>query len=335
MFYVNNKEIFLYYMCKQNTIKKINMKLLENILLATDFSKPAENIVGTALFWASSFRSKITLIHVLPENIKNEKVVTMLSEAAKKMLAETRGNIKDKGIKTDKPILKFGKNFAKITKSAIKTNANLIIIGSGEKSKNDVFQLGTIADKIVRKSVKPVLVVKNNNPIPVKKIICPIDFSSDSKRALKNAIILALRFRAVLNVVSVYEVAYTGSLKLNIDWQKERERARKEHMEEFNSFVGKINFLGLNWKKEILGGDPAIEIIKAIKRHESDLLIMGTSGKTGLNRLLLGSVTEKVIRKVPCSFITIKSENIIKMKKNSPDIERMYGAMQYIKDSFL
>ncbi len=59
------------------------------------------------------------------------------------------------------------------------------MIGSGEKSKNDIFRLGTTAEKIIRKSDKPVWVVKKDNPLNVKNILCPVDFSPESKRALK------------------------------------------------------------------------------------------------------------------------------------------------------
>ena len=68
-----------------------------------------------------------------------------------------------------------------------------------------------------------------------------------------------------------------------------------------------------------------------------DLLIMGTSGRSGLNRLVLGSVAEKVVREVPCSFLTLKSKDIITLpsETNISDIDKHYNmAMQLMEDGF-
>ena len=68
-----------------------------------------------------------------------------------------------------------------------------------------------------------------------------------------------------------------------------------------------------------------------------DLLIMGTSGRTGLNRMFMGSITEKVVREVPCSFLTLKSEDIISLQLEThiKDIEQLHStAMELIEDGF-
>ena len=314
------------------------MILLEKILLATDFSKSSNNVVGNAIVLAKTFQSKITLVHVLPDNIKNEKARLLLNEAAIKQLGEINDWIKSEGIKTAMPVLEYGSHFDKIIQTADSINANMILIGAGEKLKNDVFQLGTTAEKIIRKSNKPVGVVKNDNPLKIENILCPVDFSPESKRALKNAIIIARRFKAELIIFSVNQVAYSGSLRLKIDWDEQNEYERSEHLKEFNSFLENFNLGDLCWDKEIRRGDPATEILRATSRFKSDLLIMGTTGKTGLSRIMMGSVTEKVIREVPCSFMTLKTKDIIELHLETEirDIESHYSvAIQLIKDGFL
>lgn len=314
------------------------MNLLEKILLATDLSKSSKNVVENAIGLAKIFRSKIILIHVLPDDIKNEKARLLLDEAAIKRLGAINDRIISKGIKTAKPILEYGNYFDKIIQTADSINANMILIGAGEKLKNDIFQLGTTAEKIIRKSVKPVWIIKNDNPLKIENILCPVDFSPESERALKNAIIIARRFKAELVILSVYKVAYSGSLRLQIAWDEQNEYVRSEHKKEFNLFLDKFNMTDLSWDKEIRGGDPATEILQAISRDEFGLLIMGTTGKTGLGRIMMGSVTEKVTREVPCSFITLKTKDIIELqlKTEIRDIESHYGvAMELIKDGFL
>jgi len=88
-------------------------------------------------------------------------------------------------------------------------------------------------------------------------------------------------------------------------------------------FLERFHFDGVNWSKEIRKGNAATEILESIKNHDADLLIIGTSGKKGLNKFIMGSVTEKVVREVPCSFITMKAEDFIELKieKSIQDID--------------
>jgi nucleotide-binding universal stress UspA family protein len=237
------------------------MTLLKKVLLATDFSKSCENVVKNTIGLAKTIQSKIILIHVLPDDIKNEKARLLLNEAAIKHLEVINDRIKSEGIKTDEPILEYGIHYDKIIQTADNINANVILIGSGEKLKNDVFQLGTTAEKIIRRSDKPVWVVKKDNPLNIKNIFCPIDFSPESERALKNAITITRRFKAKLIIFSVYELYYSGLLKIKLDWDKENENLRSEHLKNFNSFLEDFNLIDLNWDKEIQSGDPATEIL--------------------------------------------------------------------------
>jgi universal stress protein E len=324
---------------KQNSLnkKKGNMNLLGKILLATDFSESSDNVIENAVELAKTFQSKIILLHVLPDDIKNEKAKQLLNQAATAQLKSVTEKINSAGVETEKSILEYGHHFDKINQVADTVNANIILVGSGEKMEKDAYKLGTTAEKIIQKSNKPVWVVKKDMPLSVKNILCPVDFSTESKRALENAIILARRFKAKLTIFSVYENYYSSSLRSKVNWEELNEFASSDHMNELDSFLGNFNLTDLDWQKEIIGGNPATEILEAISRNQSDLLIMGTTGKSGLSRFLMGSVTEKVIRGVPCSFITQKSEGFIDLKLESKirDIKSHFDvAKQLMKDGF-
>jgi len=117
----------------------------------------------------------------------------------------------------------------------------------------------------------------------------------------------------------------------------ENELRYKLHKEAFDDFLKEFNLTDLTYTKETPRGKPAEEILGALSRNFIDLLIMGTTGRTGLNRVLMGSVTEKVVREVPCSFLTLKSEDVIALQfeNNLRDIEQLYGtAMKLMEDGF-
>jgi nucleotide-binding universal stress UspA family protein len=313
------------------------MKLIEKILLAQDFGKSSENVVSTAIEFAKIFHSEVIPVHVLPNDLMNEKVKILVKEAAMKKLVETADLIKSEGVKAGEPILAFGSPHDAIVSAANEINANLILTGSGETQKGDKFLLGTSTKGIIQKSEKPVFVVKEDVALNVQHILCPVDFSKNSKRALKNAITMSHRFKAELTVLSVCELPSLSWFSSEHDWGEENDKRYEEHKKLFDEFLKDFNFSGLTWAKETSKGNPATEILNAITGKIVDLLIMGTSGKSGLNRLVMGSVAEKVVREVPCSFLMIKSEDIISLPLETEisDIDKHYNlAMQLMEDGF-
>lgn len=234
-------------------------------------------------------------------------------------------------------MLEYGPPHDGIVKASIKINANLILCGSGESLQGGGVHLGTTTERIIQKSEKPVFVVKTGVPFNVHHILCPVDFSKASERALKNAITMTRRFRAELTVLSVCEVQGSSWFTSEKDREEENNSRLARHDEKFDTFLKKFNLSDLNWTKETSKGNPAVEIRSTISRKMIDLLVMGTVGRTNLNRLIIGSVTEKVVREVPCSFITLKSEDIITLQlaTNIRDIETLYNtSLQLVEDGF-
>ena len=314
------------------------MKILRKILLATDFSKCSENTIKNAIEIAKLFESKIILIHVLPDEIHDDKVKTMIRSAADRELNLVKEKIEKVGVETDKPILKYGKHYDKIIQVANKEDVNFIMIGAGEKIKKDIFKLGTTAEKLVRRSDKPVLVVKKgSNFKSIKSILCPVDFSEESGLALENSIKIARRYNAKLNILGVLEQHNRGYKGLKLKWNELNELGRENFKKEMDTFLEDFNLIDVNWKVIIKTGDPAKKILSTIKRKNTDLLVMGSSGKSSFHRMIMGSVTEKVIREVPCSFFTLKTENVITLniENRIRDIEEHFtDAKQLVKDGF-
>jgi universal stress protein E len=187
------------------------------------------------------------------------------------------------------------------------------------------------------KSEKPVLVIKEGMPLNVQHILCPVDFSKTSKRALKNAITMAHRFKAELTILSVCELQSSSWFTSETDKDLENDSRCATHKEKFENFLKDFNLSDLKCNKETRRGNPAEEILNTVSGKMIDLLVMGTTGKTGFSRLVIGSVTEKAIREVPCSFITLKSEDLItlQLETNIRDIENHYNAgKQLMEDGF-
>ena len=282
------------------------MRLQKKILLPVDVTAISKQQIDTAIVLAQLNNSEIIVMSVLSDTVLNEDVKTILVRAITDSLKKVRETLKKEGIKTKEPVIAYGKPEDRILKMAIEEKVNLILISSGNKGKSEKFKLGTTAGKLLRLSDIPVWVANSNDELRLTNILCPIDFSDTSKRALNNAILLSKDFKATLRVLAVYEPFTNTSARLSLDEEKENFYKLKRFEQELDQFIKQFNFAGINYKVDIQHGIPHEMILHTIEKYNHDLLVMGTNGRTGLNRIIMGSITEKVTREMPCSFVTMK-----------------------------
>jgi len=301
------------------------MKLLEKILFATDFSKNAEDALQVAIMVAKTFNSEINLTHVIPEIQDSPDILDMVKETATNRLQEIQNKINEQGIHVEEILINVGSPFDQIIQEADRLNVNLIMIGFKGMSTDDKFKLGITAERIIRRANKPVWIVKKGDVQPIKKILCPVDFSTPSSRALKNAIHLARNFKAELTIVMVVQ-PLSFLFPLTHPYDEAEKTYMKKQQDRFNFFLKNFNFYNVKWNKMIREGKPAQQILDIAKEISTNLLIMGTSGRTGLSRILMGSVNKKVVREMSCSVITVKSEHAIRLQLDAKitDIETYF-----------
>ena len=303
------------------------MKLLEKILLATDFSKSSEDAVKTAIFVAKTFNSEIILLHTIPELKIPEITLEMVKTNVTEQLQKIQNNCSSEGIPVQQAEVVIGTPFEKIIQEADLRDVNVIMMGSGDKTSTDKFQLGITAERVMRWSLKPVWVVQRSNIPPLKRILCPIDLSESSRRALKNAIHLARRFHAALGILYVIQPVPGYYLSLNQKAAKQQqEKYAKQKHDQFERYLKDFDFHNVQWTKLVKQGEAHEEIINVAHEIKSDLMVMGSVGLTNNPRIFIGKVAEKVTRELPCSIITVKSEGIIKLKLDvlMKDIENCF-----------
>jgi nucleotide-binding universal stress UspA family protein len=133
--------------------------------------------------------------------------------------------------------------------------------------------------------------------INIKKILYTTDFSPYSNQAYFHAVTLAEAHKAGLTILFVHSAesaaAEGGQIKDSKYWRNQLEQIRP-----LNPNIPVYHV--------VLEGDPATEIIRYASEAGMDLIVMGTHGRTGLERLLMGSVAEKVMRDAVCSVLVVK-----------------------------
>lgn len=139
--------------------------------------------------------------------------------------------------------------------------------------------------------------------LPIRTILHPTDFSERSELAFRVACSLARDYNARLVILHIVEppmaVAGEGVLMVPppVDMEPLRKRLQQLRPEDCTIAI----------EHRLIQGDPALEILEVAELANCDLIVMGTHGRTGLGRLLMGSVTEQIVRKAACPVLTVKT----------------------------
>lgn len=139
-----------------------------------------------------------------------------------------------------------------------------------------------------------------------RHILVPIDFEPPSKRALEVAIDLAMTFDAKLTLLHAWDLPMYAYANLYVPddlWSLLEEAAKKELDETLAGARKRVP----QADSILVRGPAGSEILSAIAREDIDLVIMGTHGRRGLGRVMLGSVAERVVRGSSAPVLTIRS----------------------------
>ncbi len=134
-----------------------------------------------------------------------------------------------------------------------------------------------------------------------QRILIATDGSEPNKKAVTYGIELARLSGAKVNVAYVVDTAAFASVPMDAGWEMMYELLQKEGNEAIQQIVDDAKASGIDIEGSLLEGHPSHEIIEFAHNNEIDVIVLGTLGKGGLDRFLLGSVAEKVTRnsKVP------------------------------------
>lgn len=141
----------------------------------------------------------------------------------------------------------------------------------------------------------------------IKKILVPVDFSENSKKIVQSAMYVAGKCQASLDLVFVVQSFedYSGFFVPHMpiaQFEEEMVQSAEKKMENF--IEDNVSGLTVNAAK-VLSGDVAEEIISYAQEEAIDMIVMGTHGYKGFEKVLFGSVAEKVVKMAPCPVLTI------------------------------
>ncbi|ARA92554.1 hypothetical protein AWN76_004790 [Rhodothermaceae bacterium RA] len=295
------------------------MLQIKKILFPTDLSECAEDAFSQAAFLADRFEAELHVLHVVvphasplhrlvEDDAPDEAQADAQFEWAVELDAERQ---QPERVPLIHRQVEHGSASAAIMAYAEDEDIDLIVMGTHGRSGVRRLVLGSVAEAVVREAPCPVLTVhpgdRQGGAATVRRILVPVDFSENATQAIRYARELARLYDARLDLLHAYEeiaipdVYGVGPVMLPAQTISERvaEALEKLRRETIGSDVPT--------ETHVLIGHPALTILDFAERHGVDLIVIATHGWSGLKRLLLGSITEKVIRMAPCPVFTVRS----------------------------
>lgn len=146
----------------------------------------------------------------------------------------------------------------------------------------------------------------------IQRILYPTDFSETASYAGSYACLLARKLGARLHVlhIVVFPLPSMSVELTGLELARLQEEGRRQAAEKLEEYLRGEEFQGLEVQGTLALGVTEDEILKVAARERSDLIVMGTHGRTGLTRAFSGSVTEKVVRMAPCPVLAVKHPKI-------------------------
>ncbi|MEK7774099.1 MAG: universal stress protein [Deltaproteobacteria bacterium] len=149
------------------------------------------------------------------------------------------------------------------------------------------------------------MAAKNNKDF--LRVLVPTDFSETSANAAEYALNIARQNKARLYVIHVIDTSDdpSGFYLPHLSYEKLNKEMREAALVMLSKFCAK-HFKGFkNMETHVLIGEPYKEIVKVIKGFKIDLTVMGTMGRTGIDRFIFGSTTERVMKKAVCPILVV------------------------------
>jgi nucleotide-binding universal stress UspA family protein len=144
-----------------------------------------------------------------------------------------------------------------------------------------------------------------------RRILFASDFSKASRKAFTTAVTLAKAHRATLTVLHVI-VPFTPIVPEGyVDsqmWDRIDKDAREWSLRQLRRLTDKARATGVKAAGLLLEGDPAQQIVRAVRSKGADLLVVGTHGRTGLTKFFVGSVAGRLVATAPCPVVTVRSK---------------------------
>lgn len=293
------------------------MRPLDTILVGVDFSDSSKAALVEADYIALWEGGELHVVHVI--DIDQAYFIPKISAAEEQVFAGMREKLKSFTEETTNLCenkvyhVCAGNPFERMMALVESTGSDLLVVGShggGEKSNH----VGAIASKCVRRSRVPVLLVRRQHDVGYKKLVVCVDFSGASKEALEYAAEISCNENAELHILHVwcdpwgaYAFPVEGLNHFMVEKQLEEAKANAQRKIEKMRADLMHEYFAANISTSVVEAPSVIKgIVDFINEHKDmDLVVVGNRGHSKVSEFFIGTTTERLIQKSPCSVLTV------------------------------
>jgi len=289
------------------------------ILTATDFSEDARPALRAAARLAKRRQVSLTVLHCVEWAADLPSWHGAVSEDDDEIREEGERKVREEFVsavpESDQPPqvqFQVDVEFPEVAIVDVLDDGDfgLAVLGATGLNRVANFFLGSVPEDVVRRSSVPVLVVPREETVDTdfQQIVAPVDLDPCSRRSLEHAIPFARASDASLTVLHATPAMadiQAAPVPASGD-PDEVEQVEQYQAERFHEFLDECDFDGIDWTSRVEVGTPHLTIKETVDELDADLVIMGTHGRRGFERLFLGSTATKTLRTMPCSVMTIR-----------------------------
>jgi nucleotide-binding universal stress UspA family protein len=304
---------------------------IQHVLCPVDFSEFSRHAFSRAVAVARGYGADITVLHVLPV----PSLVPALPYGP-----EGPGPFGFEAVDRERALAELPRFFAtghpidvpvhyetieassvhkEILVQASKTSADLVVVGTHGRSGFDHLFLGSVAERTLRTSRVPVLVVPPHTrdvvPAPTepfRSVLCAVDFSPDSARALEHAASLARHGAGRLTLLHVVEpipVGYDPMVGPPFDIAGYEFRLEESGRAQLRKLAPDRLTAGCEVETVLARGKAYKEILRVAAECQADVIVLGVHGRNAFDRLVFGSTTEHIIRRARCPVLAVPASD--------------------------
>ena len=283
--------------------------MYDHILVPTDGSETVDRVIDAALDIAAHHDATVHLLYVADSNRPNleaaeSDVRDSLLARGESVLEDTATHARERNLHVV-TVVREGDPAPTIVEYADETGIDLVVMPTHGRTGVTRLVLGSITERVIRASEVPVLAIRPEATVrfPFDRVLVPTDGSDVADSAIQTGIEVARAYDASLHLLNVVD---TGSLGPDIGSYIDVDRLEARSRTILDDAVDTATDAGVrDVEHDVEYGTPDGQIERYVEDHGVDLVVMGTHGLTGLDRYLLGSTTEKVLRTAPIPVLTV------------------------------
>lgn len=288
----------------------------QRILLPTDGSDGAQAAARTAGIIADRFDADVYVVHVadvpeLPPGIA-EDFEGEIVETSHQIVTETEQTLADTGVTTHGASFVTGDPIHQVLiHFATSHDIDCIVMGTTGRTGVRRLALGSVAERTVRAAPVPVITVRGDTASDPSfgRILLPTDGSSGAAAAIDHGIELATLTDASISILHVVSLPTTGFIEGAAQVYDALEEVGRQAIEAVRDRANEAGVRQVD--ASLVSGRIERAIVRHVEDRDADLIVMGTHGRSGFDRLWLGSVTERVIRRSPVPVISVKPPAVL------------------------